>query len=126
VVPYLYRLVRGTMIDVLESEYIVMARLKGMSPRTITYRHALPNALVPVTQASAIIMSYLLGGIVVVEFVFGFPGVGTLLTTAVQQRDVPVIQAVTIVITGGVVVFNLLADVVTVLLTPKLRTGGAR
>lgn len=126
VAPYLYRLVRATMIDVLESEYIVMANLKGLSARTITYRHALPNALVPVTQASATIMGYLLGGIVVVEFVFGFPGIGTLLTTAVTQRDIPVIQAVVIVITVGVVFFNLVADVITVLLTPKLRTGGAR
>jgi peptide/nickel transport system permease protein len=126
VAPYLYRLVRGTMIDVLESEYVVMANLKGLSPRKVTYRHALPNALVPATQAAATIMSYLLGGIVVVEFIFGFPGIGTLLTTAVTQRDIPVIEAVTMVITLGVVVFNLAADVITVLLTPKLRTGGAR
>jgi peptide/nickel transport system permease protein len=126
VVPYLYRLVRGTMIDVLESEYIAMARLKGLPERTVVFRHALPNALIPVTQASAIIMSYLLGGIVVVEFVFGYPGIGTLLTQAISSRDIPTIEVACIVLTTGVVVFNLTADVLTVLLTPKLRTGGVR
>lgn len=126
VVPYLYRLVRGTMIDVLESEYIAMARLKGLPERTVVFRHALPNALIPVTQASAIIMSYLLGGIVVVEFVFGYPGIGTLLTQAIGSRDVPTIEVASIVLTGGVVLFNLSADVLTVLLTPKLRTGSVQ
>jgi peptide/nickel transport system permease protein len=126
VVPYLYRLVRATMIDVLDSEYVTMARLKGMPERTVVLRHALPNALIPVTQASAVIMAYLLGGIVVVEYVFRFPGLGTLLTESIENRDVPVIEAVTMVLAAGVVLFNLLADVLTVLLTPKLRTGGAR
>jgi len=126
VVPYLYRLVRGTMIDVLESEYIAMARLKGLPERTVVFRHALPNALIPVTQASAIIMSYLLGGIVVVEFVFGYPGIGTLLTQAIGSRDIPTIEVASIVLAAGVVVFNLTADVLTVLLTPKLRTGGVQ
>ena len=124
VVPYLYRLVRGTMIDVLESEYVAMARLKGLTERTVVLRHALPNALIPVTQASAIIMSYLLGGIVVVEYVFGYPGIGTLLTQAISSRDIPMIEVTCIVLTAGVVVFNLTADILTILLTPKLRTGG--
>ena len=123
VVPYLYRLVRATMIDVLESEYVAMARLKGVPERTVIWRHAIPNALIPVTQAAAVVLAYLLGGIVVVEFIFGFPGLGTLLTDAVGQRDLPVIQAVTLVIAVGVVLFNLLADLLTVLLTPRLRTG---
>jgi peptide/nickel transport system permease protein len=126
VVPYLYRLVRATMIDVLDSEYVTMARLKGMPERVVVLHHALPNALIPVTQASAVIMAYLLGGIVVVEYVFRFPGLGTLLTESIDNRDVPMIEAVTMVLAAGVVLFNLLADVLTVLLTPKLRTGGAR
>lgn len=123
VVPYLYRLVRSTMIDVLDSEFVAMARLKGVPEKQVIWRHAIPNALIPVTQASAVVFAYLLGGIVVVEFVFGFPGIGTLLTDAVTQRDIPVIQAVTLVIAAGVVIFNLLADLITVLLTPRLRTG---
>lgn len=126
VVPYLYRLVRGTMIDVLESDYVTMARMKGLPERTVVLRHALPNALIPVTQASAIIMSYLLGGIVVVEYVFGYPGIGTLLTQAISSRDVPLIEAASLALTAGVVLFNLTADILTVLLTPKLRTGGNR
>jgi len=123
VVPYLYRLVRATMIDVLESEFIAMARLKGVPERRVVWKHALPNALIPVTQASALVLAYLLGGIVVVEFIFGYPGLGTLLTDAVGQRDLPVIQAVTLVIAAGVVLFNLVADLLTVVLTPRLRTG---
>ena len=126
VVPYLYRLVRGTMIDVLNSEYVTMARLKGMPPRVVLLRHALPNALIPVTQASAVILAYLLGGIVVVEYVFRYPGLGTLLTEAIGNRDIPVIEAASIVLAAGVVLFNLAADVLTVALTPKLRTGGGR
>ena len=126
VVPYLYRLVRATMIDVLGSEYVTMARLKGMPPRVVLMRHALPNALIPVTQASAVILAYLLGGIVVVEYVFRYPGLGTLLTEAIGNRDVPTIGAASILLATGVVLFNLLADVLTVVLTPKLRTGGGR
>jgi peptide/nickel transport system permease protein len=125
VVPYLYRLVRGTMIDVLASEYVTMARLKGMPPRVVLLRHALPNALIPVTQASAVILSYLLGGIVVVEYVFRYPGLGTLLTEAIGNRDLPTITAASMVLATGVVLFNLVADVLTVMLTPKLRTRGA-
>jgi peptide/nickel transport system permease protein len=125
VVPYLYRLVRGTMIDVLASEYVTMARLKGMPPRVVLLRHALPNALIPVTQAAAVILSYLLGGIVVVEYVFRYPGLGTLLTEAIGNRDLPTITAASMVLATGVVLFNLVADVLTVMLTPKLRTRGA-
>jgi peptide/nickel transport system permease protein len=125
VVPYLYRLVRGTMIDVLGSEYVTMARLKGMPPRVVLLRHALPNALIPVTQASAVILSYLLGGIVVVEYVFRYPGLGTLLTEAIGNRDLPTITAASMVLATGVVLFNLVADVLTVALTPKLRTRSA-
>jgi len=124
--PYLYRLVRATMIDVLESEYIDMARLKGVPERTVMLRHALPNALVPVIQGSALMLAWLLGGIVVIEFLFAYPGVGSLLTGAIANRDVPVIQAVMLVLATGVVVFNLVADALTIVATPKLRTGFLR
>jgi peptide/nickel transport system permease protein len=102
-----------------------MARLKGMPPRIVLLRHALPNALIPVTQASAVILSYLLGGIVVVEYVFRYPGLGTLLTEAIGNRDLPTITAASMVLATGVVLFNLVADVLTVALSPKLRTRGA-
>ena len=123
VVPYLARLVRASMIDALGSDYVEMARMKGMPERIVMRRHAIPNALVPTVQASAIVLAYLLAGIVVVEFIFRYPGLGTELTEAVDARDVPVIQAVVLIFATGVVLFNVLADVLTVLLTPRLRTG---
>jgi peptide/nickel transport system permease protein len=126
VMPYLYRLVRASMIDVLESEYVTMARLKGMPERIVLRRHALPNALIPVIQGTALTLAYLLGGLVVIEFLFSYPGIGILLTQAVSNRDVPVIQGVAVVLAAGVVIFNLVADVLTVYVTPKLRTGDGR
>jgi peptide/nickel transport system permease protein len=122
VVPWLFRLVRGSMIEALSSEYVAYARLRGIPEKEILRRHALRNALVPTAQASALTLGYLLGGIVVVEFVFNYPGLGSELTTAVDVRDLPVIQAVVLVLTAGVIVFNLIADALTVLLTPRLRT----
>ncbi len=122
IVPYQYRQVRGSMIDVLESDYVAMARLKGMSERVVTWRHALPNALIPTIQASALTLAYLLGGVVVVEYLFNYPGLGSLLVGSVANRDLPLIEAVVLVFAAGVVLFNLIADVATVYVTPKLRT----
>jgi peptide/nickel transport system permease protein len=128
VLPYLYRLVRGSMIDALESEYVAMARLKGMPERIVTRRHVLPNALIPVIQGSALMMVWMLSGIVVIEFLFRFPGLGSLLTDAITNRDMPLIQAIVLTFATAVVLFNLLADILTVFVTPKLRTsaGGRR
>jgi peptide/nickel transport system permease protein len=123
-VPYLARLIRGSMIDVLESEYVQLARLKGLRERTILWRHALPNALVPTIQGSALVLAWVAGEIVLIEYVFSFPGIGSALVTAVQQRDVPVIQAATLILAGFYVVVNLFADMLTVVVTPRLRTGG--
>jgi peptide/nickel transport system permease protein len=122
VTPYLFRVVRASMIDALSSDYVQMARLKGMPERIVMRRHALPNALIPVVQASALVLTFLLGGVLVVEFLFGYPGLGSLLASAVAARDLPLIQAVTLVFAVGVVLFGLVADVLTVLLTPRLRT----
>jgi peptide/nickel transport system permease protein len=126
IVPYQYRQVRGSMIDVLESDYVAMARLKGVPERIVMRRHALPNALIPTIQASALTLAYLLGGIVVVEYLFNYPGLGGLLVAAIANRDLPLIEAVVLVFAVGVVLFNLVADVATVYVTPKLRTGTAR
>lgn len=122
-VPYLYRLVRASMIDVLGSEYVAMARLKGMPPRIVIVRHALRNALLPAIQGSGIVLGWLLGSVVVVENVFQYPGLGSALTDAVHNRDLPVIQGVVLVFAIGIVLFNLIADALTIWLTPKLRTG---
>lgn len=125
VTPYLYRLVRGSMIDVLESEYIRMAWLKGMPPRRILLFHALPNSFGAAIQASALVMVYLLGGIVVIEYLFEYPGLGQALVNAVSARDIPVIQATVLLFAAGVVLFNLVADVLTVYVNPRLRRGGS-
>ena len=130
VLPYATRLVRGTLIDVLDSQYIRMARYKGLSEWTVLFRHALPNALVPFVQGTAVILAYFLGGIVVVEFLFNYPGLGSGLTEAVRDRDVPVVQGIVLVIAASIILFNLVADIISMYLTPKVRTalrnGGSR
>ena len=122
VTPYVSRIMRASMIEVLESDYVEMARLKGLSERTVLYRHALPNAIGPVFQVAAISLAYLAGGIVVIEYVFNYPGIGSELVDAVVNHDIPVVQALAILIAGLYVLLNLLADVATILVTPRLRT----
>jgi peptide/nickel transport system permease protein len=123
-VPYLARLVRASMIDALESEYVQLARLKGLPEREVLFRHALPNALVPTIQGSAVVLAYMAGGIVVVEYLFQFSGIGSALVSAVQARDLPVVQATTLILAAFYVLANLVADILTVLVTPRLRTAG--
>jgi peptide/nickel transport system permease protein len=122
VIPYLSRLVRASLIETLSSDYVMMARLKGLSPRKVLLRHALRNSLIPAIQGSALTLAYLLGGVVIVEYVFQYPGLGMALQQAVSERDVPVIQATVLFFAAGYVVFNLIADVLTVLVSPRLRT----
>ena len=122
VVPYLSRLVRGSMIDVLASEYVTMARLKGLRPHTILIRHVLRNALVPAIQGTALSLAYLLGGVVTIEYLFAYPGLGSALIAAAGERDVPVIQAICLIFAAGYVIFNIVADLLTIYVTPRLRT----
>jgi peptide/nickel transport system permease protein len=122
VVPYLTRLQRAAMIDVLESDFVQMARLKGLPERTVVRRHALRNSLVPVVQGSALTLIYLTGGIVAIEYLFAYPGLGSALTTAVAGRDLPVVQAIVLLLASVYVIVNLVADLLTVLLVPRLRT----
>jgi peptide/nickel transport system permease protein len=124
VLPYLSRVARGSMVEVLESEYVTSARLRGLSRRRVVWRHALPNAIVPAIQASALQLAWMASSVVVVEYVVAYPGVGTTLVDAVGNRDLPVVQAVTMLVAAVYVVFNLIADVATILLTPRLRTAG--
>lgn len=123
VAPYIIRILRASMVEVLESEYIQMARLKGMPERLVLRRHALPNAIVPAIQVIALNLAWLAGGVVVVEYLFNYPGIGSGLVDAVANRDVPVIQAIVLLIAGLYVGFNLLADILTILVSPRLRTG---
>ena len=122
VTPYVARIMRASMVEVLESDYVEMARLKGLPERVVITRHALPNAIGPTFQVIALNLAYLAGGIIVVEYVFNFAGIGGALRDAVSNRDVPVIQTLAMLIAGLYVVLNLLADIATILVTPKLRT----
>ncbi len=124
VVPYISRIMRGSMIEVLESEYVTMARLKGLPERTVIWRHAVPNAIVPAIQVTALQLAWMAGGVVVVEFVFQYPGIGASLVDAVNNQDMPVVQTVTMLAAGIYVALNLLADLATILVTPRLRTAG--
>jgi peptide/nickel transport system permease protein len=124
VVPYISRIMRGSMIEVLESEYVTMARLKGLPERQVIWRHAVPNAIVPAIQVTALQLAWMAGGVVLVEFVFQYPGIGAALVDAVANRDMPVVQSVTMLAAGIYVGLNLLADLATILVTPRLRTAG--
>jgi peptide/nickel transport system permease protein len=124
VVPYISRIMRGSTIEVLESEYVTMARLKGLPERQVIWRHAVPNAIVPAIQVAALQLAWMAGGVVVVEFVFQYPGIGAALVDAVGNRDMPVVQTVTMLAAVIYVALNLAADLATILVTPRLRTAG--
>jgi peptide/nickel transport system permease protein len=121
-VPYISRVVRASMIEVLESDYIEMARLKGAPEKAVLWRHALPNALGPVFQVIALNIAYFAAGVIVVEALFNYPGIGGALRDSVRVRDIPVIQFLVMVLAAVYVITNLAADVATVLVTPRLRT----
>lgn len=110
-VAYLSRLVRVSFIDVMNSEYIQTAKLKGLSTRRILYRHALPNALAPIVPAASLVAAFVIGGTVVVEYLFSYPGIGSALVEAVGNRDLPVVQAIVLIIATAYFVFNFIADV---------------
>ena len=123
VAPPIVRMMRATMIEVLESEYVQQARLKGMNERTVLWRHAAPNAIGPVAQVVALQLAWLAGGVVAIEFLFNFPGVGKVLMDAIENRDVPLIQASVLLIAGVYIVVNLIADVIGLAANPKVRVA---
>ena len=120
---YAVRMLRDSLIEVLDSDYVRMAELKGLSRARVLLRHALPNALVPTLNVTALNLAYLIGGVVVVEKVFSYPGFGTLLVDSLQLRDLPVIEATVMIAALVYVAANLVADVAAILLNPRLRTG---
>lgn len=122
VLPYIFRMIRASMIEALDSEYVEMALLKGMPLRRRVFSHALPNALPPAVQAIGLTLAYLAGGVVVVEYVFGYPGIGQGLVNAVNARDLPTIQLTVLLFAGFYVLVNITADVISLILTPRLRT----
>jgi peptide/nickel transport system permease protein len=120
------RMVRVGMFEVLQTDYVQAARLNGVSERRVLMRFALRNALAPSVQVLAQNLQYLVGGIIVVEFVFAYPGIGSQLVNAVSVRDVTVVQSVAMLIAVVYVVINVLADLIVMLLVPKLREPVAR
>ncbi|MGC9530427.1 MAG: ABC transporter permease [Candidatus Bipolaricaulaceae bacterium] len=115
------RLVRSSMLEVINEDYIRTARSKGLQEGTIVFRHGLRNALIPVITLLALRLPWLVGGAVITETVFAWPGMGRLLVDAVTQRDYPVVQGIVLILASLVLVANLLADVVYAYIDPRIR-----
>ena len=120
---YAVRMLRDNLIEVLDSDYVRMAELKGLSAKRVLLRHALPNALVPTLNVTALNLAYLVGGVVVVEKVFSYPGFGSLLVDSLQLRDLPVSETTVMIAALVYVGAKLIADIAAVLLNPRLRTA---
>ena len=120
VVAHMMRMTRAAVIGVLANPYIEMARLKGASPLRIVLRHALPNAWAPIASVVAFNLAYLVVGVVIIEVVFVFPGIGQALVDAVRTRDIPVVQACSLIFALTYVLLNLLADIVAICTNPRL------
>ncbi len=115
------RMVRSAMIDVLNQDYVRTARAKGISERRVILRHALPNALLPIIAMIGIDIGQFMSGVVVVEAVYGWPGIGQLVWQAIQQVDLPIIMGVTLVSALAIVTGNLIADLLAPLIDPRIR-----
>ena len=122
-VAHVSRMVRSELVDVLHSDYVRAARLKGLSRRRILLRHALRNALLPTITIVALDVGYLMGGIIVVEEIFAFPGIGRQLIVAIQARDLPAIQAGALIMAGTYAIANALADVAYASLDKRIQYG---
>jgi peptide/nickel transport system permease protein len=120
---YAVRMLRDNLVEVLDADYIRMAELKGVPAGRVVWRHALPNALVPTLNVTALNLAYIVGGVVVVEKVFGYPGFGSLLVDSLQLRDFPMIEATILIAAAVYILANFLADAGAILFNPKLRTA---
>lgn len=121
VTAQMMRMTRAAIINLLASPYIEMARLKGISPMRVIVTHALPNALAPIITVIALNLAYLITGVVVVEVVFVYPGIGQLFVDSVKIRDIPVVQACCLIFAAAYILLNLSADVLSILSNPRLR-----
>ena len=119
---HILRMVRSSVIDVLASDYVLMARLKGVPFRRIVLRHVLPNSLLPAISVIGLTVAWLLGGAVVVESVYNYPGLGRMAVDAVSDRDIPLVQAIALLVCGIYILANLATDLLSLLLNPRLRT----
>lgn len=123
VTPYLTRILRSNLVETLDSEYVELARLKGIPENLVLWRHALPNTVVPTIQVTALQLAWLVGGVVLIEYPFNYPGIGASLVDSVRNSDFPMVQALSMIIAAAYVVVNLVADVLSILFTPRARTG---
>ncbi len=121
VTAHMMRMTRAAIINLLASPYIEMARLKGISPMRVIVRHALPNALAPIINVVALNLAYLITGVVVIEVVFVYPGIGQLFVDSVKIRDIPVVQACCLIFAAAYILLNLMADILSILSNPRLR-----
>ncbi|MCK0097267.1 ABC transporter permease [Yoonia sp. F2084L] len=121
VTAHMMRMTRAAIINLLASPYIEMARLKGLSPMRVIVKHALPNALAPIINVIALNLAYLITGVVVVEVVFVYPGIGQLFVDSVKIRDIPVVQACCLIFATAFILLNLTADIMSILSNPRLR-----
>lgn len=119
---HILRMVRTSVIDVMAGDFVQMARLKGVPYWQIVFKHALPNALLPSIPVIALTIAWLLGGLVIIERVFNFPGLGNEMLNAIALRDIPVVLAIAMLLALVYVIVNLISDLLTLLLNPKLRT----
>lgn len=117
---YVMRMTRAAIVDLLAQPYIEMARLNGEPPAAVILRHALPNAWAPIANVIAFTLAYLISGVVVVEVIFAYPGIGQLMVDAVRTRDIPVVQACSLIFAATYVVFNLCADIVSIVTNPRV------
>jgi ABC-type dipeptide/oligopeptide/nickel transport system permease component len=121
VVAGMMRLLRSSMLDVMGSEFVKLARIKGLPARTVIWKHALRNALIPVLTFGAIYLAILVTGAILVETVFAWPGVGQLIYQGIVFRDFPVVQAVVLLTAGIVIMVNLLVDIAYAYIDPRIR-----
>lgn len=119
----LMRMTRSSMLEVLRQEYITSARAKGLVERTIIYRHAFRNALIPVVTVAGVQVGYLLGGAIIIERIFALPGIGTLILNAISNRDYPVVQAGVLFVAASFVLVNLIVDVLYAYFDPRIHYG---
>ncbi len=120
IVAHMMRMTRAAIINLLASPYIEMARLKGVSRSKVILKHALPNAWAPIATVIAFNLAYLVVGVVVVEVVFVYPGIGQLMVDAVTTRDIPVVQACALIFAATYIILNLIADIIGIITNPRL------
>ncbi|MER8460136.1 ABC transporter permease [Mesorhizobium sp. M1300] len=120
VLAHMMRMTRTSIINLLGNQYIETARLKGMSEWRVMVRHALPNALAPIATVIVLNLAYLITGVVVAEVVFVYPGLGQLIVDSVQKRDIPVVQACSLIFAATYVLLNLTADILSIVMNPRL------